>query len=190
MVTRSGTNQIRGTLFWANHNSGMDASSWFNNFTGAAKNFDNRNQFGGRIGGPIIKNKTLFFALFDGHDLKREKAAGNTLSAYARQGIFRYFPGVDNGNAVHSPVVDRSGNPLDRHTIKGASGDLAAIDLFGNCTFNGAPVSNCRSFRGDSFRPAIDNSAYIQETLRRMPAPNEFTAGDGLNPGNMASPPR
>jgi hypothetical protein len=73
----------------------------------------------------------------------------------------------------------------------GATGDLAAIDLFGNCTFNGAPVANCRTFR-DPLRPAISNTAYMQETLRRMPAPNEYTAAptgpgqpttgaDGLN---------
>ena len=62
MVTRSGTNQFRGSVFWANHNSALDASNWFNNFTGVAKDYDNRNQYGARIGGPIIKNKTFFFA--------------------------------------------------------------------------------------------------------------------------------
>src|SRR5499427_1986818 len=63
MVTRSGTNQFRGSVFWANHNSALDASSWFNNFNGVAKDYDNRNQYGGRIGGPIIKGKTFFFLL-------------------------------------------------------------------------------------------------------------------------------
>src|SRR6516162_463137 len=49
MVTRSGTNQIRGSVFWANHNSSLDASNWFNNFNGVAKDFDNRNQYGARF---------------------------------------------------------------------------------------------------------------------------------------------
>jgi len=179
MVTRSGTNQFRGSVFWANHNSALDASSWFNNFNGVGKNYDNRNQFGGRIGGPIVRNKTFFFLLFEGQrDLKRENATGNTLTAMARQGIFRFFPGADNTNANNAnPAVDRNGNPI-RPT--GATGDLRAIDLFGNCTFNGAPVSNCSTYR-DPLRPAISNSAYMQETLRRMPTPNEFTGGDGLN---------
>jgi len=48
MVTRSGTNQIRGSAFWANHNSALDASNWFNNFNGVPKNYQNRNQFGAR----------------------------------------------------------------------------------------------------------------------------------------------
>src|SRR5438128_2977744 len=167
LVTRSGSNQVRGSVFWANHNSALDANSWFNNFNSVPKNYDNRNQFGARLGGPIIKNRTFFFLLFEGQrDLKRENAVGTTLTDMARQGIFRYFPGVDNANASSaSPTVDRNGNPV---RPAGATGDLAAIDLFGNCTFNGAPVANCRIFR-DPLRSSISNSAYMQETLRRMP---------------------
>src|SRR5215475_409186 len=182
MVTRSGTNQFRGSVFWANHNSTLDASNWFNNFSGAPKDFDNRNQYGGRFGGPIFKNKTFFFLLFEGQrDIKRQQATGNTLTDMARTGIFRYFPGVDNGNITNAvPVVDRNGAPLDWHQIKSATGDLAAIDLFGNCTFNGKPVANCTTYH-DSLRSAIDNSSYMQETLRRMPSPNQYQAGDGLN---------
>jgi hypothetical protein len=114
MITRSGTNQFRGSVFWANHNSALDASSWFNNLNGVAKNYDNRNQFGARVGGPIIKNKTFFFALFEGQrDLKRENAVGVTLTPMARQGIFRYFPGVDNANLnAANPTVDRNGFPV------------------------------------------------------------------------------
>jgi len=186
MVTRSGTNDFHGTVFWANHNSALDASSWFNNFNGVAKNYDNRNQFGGRISGPIVKKKTFFMFLFEGQrDIKRENAVGTTLTDQARQGIFRYFPGVDNATAsIANSSVDRFGNPV---TPAGATGPLSAIDLFGNCTFKGAPVANCRTFR-DPLRSAISNSAYMQETLRRMPSPNEFTnaptgepAADGLN---------
>ena len=65
MVTRSGTNQLRGSLFWNNRNSALDASNWFNNFNSVGKNYENRNQFGGRLGGPITKNKTFFFMLID-----------------------------------------------------------------------------------------------------------------------------
>src|SRR6185369_11830178 len=82
MVTRSGTNQFHGSAFVANHNSAMDANNWFNNFSSVAKDYDNRNQYGGRIGGPIVKNKTFFFLLFEGQrDIKRQQATGNTLTA-------------------------------------------------------------------------------------------------------------
>jgi hypothetical protein len=179
MVTRSGTNAFHGSAFWANHNSALDANSWFNNLNGVGVSYDNRNQFGARMGGPIVKNKTFFFALYEGQrDLKRENATGNTLTAMARQGIFRYFPGADNANANNAnSTVDKSGNPV---RPPNATGDLAAIDLFGNCTFNGAPVANCRTYR-DPLRSAVSTHPYMLETLKRMPLPNEFTGGDGLN---------
>src|SRR5262245_52155817 len=189
MVTRSGTNQVHGAVFWANHNSALDANNWFNNLNNVAKNYDNRNQFGARIGGPIVKNKTFFFLLFEGQrDVKRENVVGTTLTDMARQGIFRYFPGVDNGNVNSAtPTVNRDGTPR----APNATAQLSAIDLFGNCTFNGAPVPNCQQF-SDPLRPAISTSAYMQETLRRMPHPNEFTAAgpgepatDGLNTANI-----
>jgi len=59
MSTRAGTNQFRGSLFWVNRNSALSANSWGNNFQGAGKDYYNGNQFGGRVGGPIIENKTL-----------------------------------------------------------------------------------------------------------------------------------
>jgi hypothetical protein len=64
--TRSGTNEFRGSLFYTNHNSALDSNNWFNNFNGVKTPYSNRNQFGGRIGGPVIKNKTFFFFLYDG----------------------------------------------------------------------------------------------------------------------------
>jgi hypothetical protein len=189
MVTRSGTNQFRGSVFWVNHNSALDASNWFNNFNTVTKDYDNRNQYGGRIGGPIIKNKTFFFFLFEGQrDLKKQQATGAALTPMARQGIFRFFPGADNANAsAKFPVVDPFGTPTAPAAANGKP--LSAIDLFGNCTFNGAPVSNCQSYAGkDPFRTAISTNPFIQQSLALMPLPNNFstspltgTPADGLN---------
>src|SRR5262245_19037817 len=108
MVTRSGTNQLRGSIFYTNRNSALDANTWFNNFNRVGKNYDNRNQYGGRLSGPIIHNKTFFFFLFEGQRyIARESFVGPVLTDQARQGIFRFFPGVDNGNAVSNrPTVD------------------------------------------------------------------------------------
>jgi hypothetical protein len=62
MVTRSGTNEFRGSAFWNVRNSALSGSSWFNNFNGADKDWSNRNQFGIRLGGPVIRNKRSFFS--------------------------------------------------------------------------------------------------------------------------------
>src|SRR5262245_46537438 len=113
MATRSGTNQFRGSVFWTNRNSALDASNWFNNFNGVSKDYENRNQFGGRLGGPIIKNKTFFFVLLDEQrDVFKQTFVGSVLTAQARQGIYRFFPGADSQNAIdNNPTVDFDGTP-------------------------------------------------------------------------------
>src|SRR5438094_1378354 len=164
LLTRSGTNQYRGSLFWTNHNSRFDANNYFNNLNGIRPDYENRNQFGGRIGGPIVKNKTFFFFLFDGQRyLLKQNATGTVLTALARQGIFRFFPGAQNQNAAGlAPTVDALGNPV---RPPAATGDLQSISVFGR----------------DPLRPAIDPSGWMQKVIARMPEPNNFRTGDGLN---------
>src|SRR5205823_741983 len=148
-----------------NRNSALDASTWFNNFNGVQKDYENRNQFGARFGGPIIKNKTFFFVLMDEQrDVFKQTAVGTVLTAQARQGIFRFFPGADNQNlTANNPTVDKSGNPV---RPANATGDLQSFSVFGR----------------DSFRPGYDPTGFIQNTLlARMPFPNDYTVGDGLN---------
>src|SRR5207244_206472 len=129
MSTRSGTNEVHGSLFWVNRNSKLSANSWNNNFLGVGKDYYNGNQFGGRVGGPIVKNKTFFFFLFDGQRfMAKSNFIGTVLTDQARQGIFRYFPGVQNGNIVtNTPTVDRNGNPV---RPAAATGDLASFSVF------------------------------------------------------------
>src|SRR5438477_1109739 len=130
MSTRSGTNELHGSLFWVNRNSKLNANSWNNNFQGAGKDYYNGNQFGGRVGGPIIKNKTFFFFLYDGQRyLTKSNFTGTVLTEPARQGIFRFFPGVQNGNILtNNPTVDRLGNPV---APAGATGPLTPFSVFG-----------------------------------------------------------
>src|SRR5262249_1304335 len=54
MRTRAGTNEIHGAAFYTNNNSVLNSQTYFQNLQHAAKNYANRNQFGGRVGGPII----------------------------------------------------------------------------------------------------------------------------------------
>jgi Carboxypeptidase regulatory-like domain len=164
LSTRSGTNQFKGSVFWANHNSVLDANNWFSNFRGVQPDYLNRNQVGGRLGGPIVKNKTFFFVLYEGQRIaQRRSVVGNVLTDQARQGIFRYFPGVQNGNAIATtPTVDLFGNPLKP---AGATGDLSQFNVFTR----------------DTLRPGPDTSGWLQTLMNRMPHPNDYTVGDGLN---------
>jgi Carboxypeptidase regulatory-like domain/TonB dependent receptor len=61
LITKSGTNFIHGSLYEFNRNSLLAANTYGNDANGLPKPFFNRNQFGAAIGGPLIKDKLLFF---------------------------------------------------------------------------------------------------------------------------------
>ncbi|HXT64871.1 MAG TPA: carboxypeptidase regulatory-like domain-containing protein [Pyrinomonadaceae bacterium] len=118
VVTRSGTNEFHGALFEFHQNSALNArdnlekkaaarfgflaSNGFPQFQGLATRFsdgpgpDHNNRFGGRIGGPIVKNKAFFFATYEGN-YDRGEAVGEGLTS------FTYSPtaeGVANLNRI------------------------------------------------------------------------------------------
>jgi hypothetical protein len=65
-TTRSGTNEFHGSIYEFLRNSRLDAANYFENAGGLQKSPFKRNQFGGAIGGPILKNRTFFFADYEG----------------------------------------------------------------------------------------------------------------------------
>ncbi|MEQ1885242.1 MAG: TonB-dependent receptor [Bryobacteraceae bacterium] len=64
-VTKSGTNQMHGTLFEFVRNSAFDAKNYFDQRTLPIPPF-RRNQFGAEVDGPIVRNKTFFLGSFEG----------------------------------------------------------------------------------------------------------------------------
>ena len=65
-VSKSGTNQFHGDLFEYLRNSALDANDFFANKGGVDIAPFRRNQFGGAFGGPIKKNKTFFYGVYEG----------------------------------------------------------------------------------------------------------------------------
>ncbi len=172
MIGRSGTNQYHGSAFEFNRVTALSANSWFNNQQGrkadgslvAPRDFLIRNQFGARVGGPVIKNKTFFFFLYEAQRQKTSTAQNvTTFTALGRQGMFRFFPGVRNGNAASAaPTVDVNGNPV---APAAATGSLQTVSLFGR----------------DPSRLTADTSGQVAKALKDYPAPNNYLLGDGLN---------
>lgn len=74
IVTKSGTNDFHGAVFEFLRNSKTDARNFFN-FKPTAKTQLRNNQFGGSLGGPIIRNKTFFFVNYEG---QRERVGLNS----------------------------------------------------------------------------------------------------------------
>ena len=65
IVTKSGTNAVHGDLFEYFRNDALDARNYFDQTSAPKAPFHN-NQFGGSLGGPIVKNKTFFFLDYEG----------------------------------------------------------------------------------------------------------------------------
>jgi outer membrane receptor protein involved in Fe transport len=65
IITKSGTNELHGSVFEYFRNNALDARNYFNARPGAQNSFHN-NQFGGSIGGPIWKDHTFFFGAYEG----------------------------------------------------------------------------------------------------------------------------
>jgi hypothetical protein len=174
MLTRSGGNAFHGALFYTNANSALSALTYFQNLQGQPKDYYNRNQYGGRLGGPIKKNKAFFFVLIDNQRyLQKVNVVSTVLTPEARQGIFRFLtagsPGGTsrrNGNAFSStPSVDINGNTLT--SSNGVPLYLNSFNLFTDVK--------------DPNRTKIDPVWFGPQFLSRLPLPNNWTVGDGLN---------
>jgi hypothetical protein len=87
-VTKSGTNLFHGSLFEFVRNSAFDAKNFFDVVSAPIPPF-RRNQFGGELDGPIVRNKTFFLGSFEG--LRQRLGITNRTvvpDANARQGRF------------------------------------------------------------------------------------------------------
>jgi hypothetical protein len=84
-ITRSGTNQVHGTAFEFHRNSAMDTKDYFDRGTKPPP--FHRNQYGAALGGPLVKNRTFWFADYEGlREMLGQTTISTTLSADARQG--------------------------------------------------------------------------------------------------------
>jgi len=99
IITKSGTNAFHGELFEFFRNDALDAKDYFQ--TGPAPL--RLNQFGGNIGGPIIRNKVFFFFNYEGDrtHVTNINALNHTLSAAARA---QFVPSMQPVLAQFAPL--------------------------------------------------------------------------------------
>jgi Carboxypeptidase regulatory-like domain/TonB dependent receptor len=205
ILTRSGTNQFHGSAVWNVQNSFLDANTWLNNtrtprITPAWRNM---HEYDTAVGGPIKKNKTFFYVLWNQMLVESKSEVFPTvLTDCARRGIFRYFDGYINGNARQPTTlsgnfpqtatvnVDGSpkspdGSPLRYLSVFGA---LASNPTKPDCsdaqidTSSLVPIGAPSSF--DPNRKQLDKTGFIAAQLATMPHANSFD-----NPGNLVAGP-
>jgi Carboxypeptidase regulatory-like domain len=94
MVTKSGTNQFHGNLFFFGENQNLNANTWAANQTGAPRAPLNRAIFGGTFGGPISRDKLFFFTDYQGARQHSSTVENRTVIASAD----RDLTGIANPN--------------------------------------------------------------------------------------------
>jgi hypothetical protein len=194
-VTKSGTNRIHGDLFEFYRNQGMDANSWF---SGGTKPELKRHQFGGVIGGPILKDKIFFFT---DYQQTRQVAGLSTgvvqvMSNDERNGIFAdsvlnnpvqgaawaqtlmnrgggtIVPGVTLYNQLGTPTTttDITGATVSAHDIS------AYIDPVTAKTIQFIPAANQPN--GYNFADASHNQSIVDTNISQRIDVNTRSTGD------------
>ncbi len=79
-VTKSGTNTFHGDAYEFVRNTSLDANNFFLNAIGTSRPTYNRNQFGGVLGGPVVKDRVWFFASYQGTRETNGTSLTNSLS--------------------------------------------------------------------------------------------------------------
>ena len=211
--TRSGTNKYTGAATWVVRNTALNANTWTNNHTPTLINgvqvsnnttpdWSNVQQGTVSYGGPIIKNKTFFFALYDQQFAHARGLVSNmVLTDTARNGVFRYYPGWNPLNAAGTnPTsfpnngtgsfvsVDSLGNPCQRpqliRTVVTVHGAVELLQRLWKHQGGWQSVHPGRLSVGgnaviqpawDVNRPTPDGTGYVQEASCLAPHANNFT---------------
>jgi len=87
VVTKSGSNTYHGSLFYYGRNEALDANDWFLNQAGQPKNVLRRHQYGGTMGGWVIKDKTFWFFNFEGFKQKNPLPQVSTVPTLAARAV-------------------------------------------------------------------------------------------------------
>lgn len=101
LVTRGGSNDFHGEVYDFMRNNGFDANSWSNKFYGGSRGKFHRNQFGGNIGGPILKSQHLYF--FGAYEALRQPGTW---------GFVATVPSEAERTGDFSNSLDPNGKPL------------------------------------------------------------------------------
>ena len=119
---KSGTNKLRGSAFEFHRNDAFDANNFFNNKANRAKPDFKQNQFGGTLGGSIFKDRTFFFADYQGHRETQGQTALSTVpTAAMRNGDFSELNRV-----IYDPANNQ---PFPNNTIPNGRIDSVARNI-------------------------------------------------------------
>lgn len=118
MATRSGTNTFHGEAFDFMRNNYFDARNFFNKFGTPQSQFI-RNDFGGDLGGPIIKNKLFFFGAYEGLRQRQGISLNTTVLSAAQRTAALASPSPTVQKLV--PLIPQANDPSGTKFVGSAS---------------------------------------------------------------------
>ena len=117
VITKSGTNQLRGSAFLFLNTDGMNTNTFFNDYNGLPKPAVNTKTYGGTVGGPIMKNKLFYFFSWERYDTKRPTTYTYTVpTAKMRAGDFSEVAAAYPAFKLFNPFSDRTGAAREQWT--------------------------------------------------------------------------
>jgi hypothetical protein len=166
VVTKSGTNIFHGTAFEYLRNDVLDANDWFANHGGLSQPELRQNDFGGVLGGPVLKSKLFFFGSYEGLRVRQPQVANTyvpdlasrQIAAAAVQPLLNAFPkptGAELGNGTAQFTAGYSDpSSLDSYSTRIDYLLSQRVTLFGR--YSDAPSSIVQR-GGGRFRTAYSN---------------------------------
>lgn len=187
-ITKSGTNQFHGGLFWFNSNNAFNSVPYFSTSLGA----DNHNDFGAFLGGPVVHDKLFFYGTYEGVRDDAPVTINPTVpTADMRAGNFTGLTNATTGKPLNitNPFT---GQPFQNNTIPQSmfsspallwqqqmyplptSPDLVAGNVRGRA-YSEINRNDEFDVRGD-YIPSSTNSLYARYSFNRS-EPQEIEGG-------------
>ena len=174
VATKSGTNQLHGSLFEFFRNTKLDAADRFVT-PGAPKDKFNLNQFGGSLGGPIWKDKTFFFMDYQGTRKRRGIVSSGLIPTPAMvSGDFRFGP-LGTGMSLLTNPYAQAGEPTNFQCVPGTENNPTPTPEPVNAHGGQSVGTNC-----NYIPPALIDSTG-QAMLQLYPATNVSNPANGFN---------
>jgi hypothetical protein len=175
VVTKSGTNTFHGTAFEYFRNDKLDANDWFANANGLPRPELRQNDFGGVLGGPIVKDKLFFFGSYEGLRVRQPQIADTFVPSLASrqnapaavQPLLKAYPlpnGPDLGNGTAAFAASYS-NPstLNSSGVRIDYLPWAKVTIFGR--YSDAPSSLDQRAPGGYEPSNVSDVKYRIQTL-------------------------
>src|SRR5580658_3916343 len=168
VLTKSGTNTFHGTAFEYFRNDKLDANDWFANRNALRRPELRQNDFGGVLGGPIVKNKLFFFGSYEGLLVRQPQVAETYVPSLASrqnapaaiQPLLNAFPlpngpNLGNGTAAFSASYSNP-STLDSYGLRMDYQLSSKVTVFGR--YNDVPSDLDQ--RGGGYRETNYSSVF------------------------------